>query len=266
MTVRTIGHSDLRNDFRTNGPLDYRPVGLFTIRTSARFSDQWTFGPTTIQNIEPSPLCTLLALSKLICRSPGYSNAELWCFLCCWLEHIVYQIVEIPLICDVLVLMWYHRNGWRHGCKRAVDPFPINGASPYHQMTLIYFRSIILDCLWNVLEVFFIKYGINFLWYHTLYLISNVYVQSSLMEYALTFTFMYRYIHFVSLAWYFKNLYKLKNFVCNIWWFCQSEFLSEYLIMYILYSCVYIACPLYVLYFIACHLFLLYCRTIAPWS
>ena len=56
MTVRTIGHSDLWNDFRTNDPSDYRPVGLLTIRTSARFSDQWTFGPTTIRNIELSPL------------------------------------------------------------------------------------------------------------------------------------------------------------------------------------------------------------------
>ena len=34
---------------------DYRTVGLLTIRTNARFSDQWTFGPTTIRNIGPSP-------------------------------------------------------------------------------------------------------------------------------------------------------------------------------------------------------------------
>ena len=37
MTVRTIDHSDLWNDFRTNDPSDYRPVRLLT---------QWTFGPT----------------------------------------------------------------------------------------------------------------------------------------------------------------------------------------------------------------------------
>ena len=55
MTIRTIDHSDQWNDFRTNDPLDYRPVGLLTIRTSARFSDQWTVGPTTIRNIELSP-------------------------------------------------------------------------------------------------------------------------------------------------------------------------------------------------------------------
>ena len=39
--------------------------------------------------------------------------------------------------------------------------------------------------------------------------------------------------------------------------YAKENFLSEYLIMYILYSCVYIACPVYVLSFIACHLFLL---------
>ena len=55
MTIRTIDHSDQWNDFRTNDPSDYRPVGLLTIRTSARFSDQWTVGPTTIRNIELSP-------------------------------------------------------------------------------------------------------------------------------------------------------------------------------------------------------------------
>ena len=57
MTIRTIDHSDQWNDFRTNDPSDYRPVGLLTIRTSARFSDQWTVGPTTIRNIELSPIC-----------------------------------------------------------------------------------------------------------------------------------------------------------------------------------------------------------------
>ena len=55
MAIRTIDHSDLWNDFRTNDPSDYRPVGLLTIRTGARFSDHWTFGPTTIRNIELSP-------------------------------------------------------------------------------------------------------------------------------------------------------------------------------------------------------------------
>ena len=42
---------------------------------------------------------------------------------------------------------------------------------------------------------------------------------------------------------------KLKNFVCNIWCLCQCELLSEYLIMYILYSCIYIACLVYVYIF-----------------
>ena len=37
---------------------------------------------------------------------------------------------------------------------------------------------------------FLIKYGINFQWHYTLYLILNAYVQSSLMEYEPTF--MYR--------------------------------------------------------------------------
>ena len=55
MTVGTIDHSDIWNDFRTNDLSDYRPVGLLTFRTSARFSDQWIFGPTTIWNIKPSP-------------------------------------------------------------------------------------------------------------------------------------------------------------------------------------------------------------------
>ena len=36
---------------------------------------------------------------------------------------------------------------------------------------------------------------------------------------------------------------------------CQSEFLSQYFKTYILYDCVYIACPVYVLSFIARHLF-----------
>ena len=55
MTVLIIDHSDLWNNFRTNDPSDYWPVGLLTIRTSARFSDQWTLGPTIIRNIELSP-------------------------------------------------------------------------------------------------------------------------------------------------------------------------------------------------------------------
>ena len=47
----------------------------------------------------------------------------------------------------------------------------LNGASPYHQMTLIYFRCIILDCLWNVLEV---SYQIWYQFSMTLYSLTNL--------------------------------------------------------------------------------------------
>ena len=44
------------------------------------------------------------------------------------------------------------------------------------------------------------------------------------------------YIHFVSLAWYFKNWYKLKNFV-KIMWLCQSERISYN--VHIVQMCIY---------------------------
>ena len=68
MTIRTIDHSDQWNDFRTNDPSNYRPVGLLTIRTSARFSDQCTVGPTTIRNIELSPDPHITAQDNIISR------------------------------------------------------------------------------------------------------------------------------------------------------------------------------------------------------
>ena len=71
MTIRTIDHLDQWNDFRTNDPSDHRPVGLLTIRTSARFSDQWTVGPTTIRNIELSPGGPVVMRIAHVCVSVG---------------------------------------------------------------------------------------------------------------------------------------------------------------------------------------------------
>ena len=77
MKRRTTDHSDQWTTFRTNDPSDYRTVGLLTIRTNARFSDQWPVGPTTIRNIEPSPLVEL---------RPGASAGII--SVCYWIFHI----------------------------------------------------------------------------------------------------------------------------------------------------------------------------------
>ena len=62
-------------------------------------------------------LRTLSALSTICNGKPtdGFllkriSNAELWCFLCCYPEQTVNQAVNLPLIWDVVLPMWSHIN------------------------------------------------------------------------------------------------------------------------------------------------------------
>ena len=86
MNRRTTDHSDQWTTFRTNDPSDYRTVGLLTIRTNARFSDQWPVGPTTIRNIEPSPPTQLI----IDVQPP--------------------TVVELTAIWYYVMLMWCHFN------------------------------------------------------------------------------------------------------------------------------------------------------------
>ena len=36
------------------------------------------------------------------------SNAEPWCFLCCWAKEAANLIIELPMIWDVITHMWRH--------------------------------------------------------------------------------------------------------------------------------------------------------------
>ena len=165
MTIRTIDHSDQWNDFRTNDPSDYRPVGLLTIRTSARFSDQWTVGPTTIRNIELSPgrRCMVSLLQWRHNGRHGVSNHQPHdCLLNCFSRHTSKKPSKLrvsgicegnsPVTGEFPAQMTSNEEtvsiGWRHHVVRswpgperwAIDAKALDAAVPRAIFNVSYFQ------------------------------------------------------------------------------------------------------------------------------